>query len=369
MTRGARWLPALILAAGACVPRAAVAPPETRAAAVSTREAFAIGDVRAARGTRASGWLAIPARGDSGTRIPISIVHGATAGPTLALVAGTQGGKVAPIVAMHRLLDQVDARTLRGTLIVVHVANMPAFHARSAYRGPWDGKNGNRVYPGRVDGSVTERIAATIVREVVRRSDYLIDLHAGEPAESLMPFTFAARPGLDARTDSLAREMAIAWGVPHIILDRDGPREVATAAYLQTTAHLLRVPALTTMAGERGAADSAAVRTHVEGSLQVMRRLGMLDGRVPGVRRIPPIAFYSGSDMVMSPSTGLWTPAVAPGDLVAAGALLGRLVDHFGAPLGDVRADVAGRVLYLLTTPAVSAGEPVVFLGVVAGEP
>ena len=60
---------------------------------------------------------------------------------------------------------------------MVHVANMPSFLGRTIYFSPVDGKNLNRAYPGRKDGTVSERIAYAITTEVIERADYVLDLH------------------------------------------------------------------------------------------------------------------------------------------------------------------------------------------------
>src|SRR3712207_3824888 len=118
--------------------------------------------------------------------LPI-FVQGTQAGPTLALVAGTHGSEVAPILALQRVRASLDPAQLRGTVILVHVANVPSYLRRTIYYSPIDGKNLNRVYPGRADGTVSERIAYAITNEVIDRSDYLVDMHAGDGNESLRP--------------------------------------------------------------------------------------------------------------------------------------------------------------------------------------
>src|SRR3712207_7586024 len=165
----------------------------------------------------------VPAGVDSATRIPITVLRGARAGPTLALIAGTHGAEVAPIVALQRLRAVVDPAQLRGPLILVHVANMPSFLHRTVYRGPWDQKNLNRVYPGRRDGTASERIAHAITTEVIDRADYVVDMHAGDANESLRPYTYCSRLGLDSRVDSAARETALACGHHHILIDPARP--------------------------------------------------------------------------------------------------------------------------------------------------
>ena len=98
----------------------------------TAQSTFSIGGITAQPGTLASGTLRIPARtGDSGTEIPFSVVHGTKPGAVLALIAGTHGMEYAPIVALQRLRRAIDPTTLAGTIIMVHVANMPSFLGRT----------------------------------------------------------------------------------------------------------------------------------------------------------------------------------------------------------------------------------------------
>src|SRR5277367_6483055 len=106
--------------------------------------------------------IEIPAGVDTGTHIPVTMIEGAQSGPTLALIAGNHGYEYPPILALQELREQIDAAALSGTVILVHVANMPSFLGRTVYFSPVDGKNLNREYPGRVDGTVSERIAYSI---------------------------------------------------------------------------------------------------------------------------------------------------------------------------------------------------------------
>ena len=93
-----------------------------------------IGSATARPGQAASGFIEVPAGVDTATRIPITIVRGAQSGPTLALIAGTHGSEVAPIIALQRVRTMIDPAALRGTVLIVHVANMPSFLGRTIYR-------------------------------------------------------------------------------------------------------------------------------------------------------------------------------------------------------------------------------------------
>src|SRR3970040_1202474 len=107
----------------------------------SPQTPLTVGALTARPGEIASGWLDVPAGVDSGTRIPLTIVRGRDPGPTLALIAGTHGSEVAPIVALQRVRRELDAARLRGTILMVHVAHLPSFQQRTIYYSPIDGKN------------------------------------------------------------------------------------------------------------------------------------------------------------------------------------------------------------------------------------
>ena len=319
-----------------------------------------VGAVEGAVGAKRSGFLEIHARGDSATRVPISIVRGRQTGPTLALIAGTHGSEVAPIVALQRLREAIDPAELRGTLLLVHVANMPSFLGRTIYYSPIDAKNLNRVYPGRADGTSSERIAHAITTEIIDRADYLVDMHAGDGNESLRPYTYWSRLGLDAKVDSVSRDMALAWGHERIVVDTDRPRDRNASVYTQNTAQVRGKPAITTETGWLGAPDELMIQTNVNGALRLMRYLKMLPGPVELVAH--PI-WLERTEVLRSPETGVWHALVERGHTVAQGTVLGRLTDFFGAPIAEIRAPFAGEVLYIVATPAMNKGEPVGMIG------
>jgi len=91
-----------------------------------------------------------------------------------------------------------------------------------------------------------------------------------------------------------------------------------------------------------------------------MRHLGM---RTDGPPPVDHPVWIGRSEVVRAQTTGLVQPLVERGTTVAQGALLARIVDVFGDPVEDVRAPFDGEVLYILGTPPVSKGEPVVFVG------
>ena len=153
------------------------------------QDTLRVGDVSAARGTKATGVIRIPDGVDKGLDIPVSVVHGKEPGKILALVAGTHGYEYTSILALQRLLPHFEPSRMKGSLIVVHMANPETFYGRRIYTSS-DGKNLNRVYPGKKDGTISERIAEAITREVIGQATHVIDMHSGDGNESLRPYSY-----------------------------------------------------------------------------------------------------------------------------------------------------------------------------------
>ena len=318
-----------------------------------------VGPVTARAGERASGYLLVTEGKDAATRVPITVIRGALPGPTLALIGGTHGSEPAPIVALQQLRDLIDPKQLKGTLLIVHVANLPSFLGRTIYYSPVDGKNLNRVYPGDANGTVSQRIARVITTEIIDRCDYLVDMHAGDGNESLRPYLYWNKLGIDPSVDERARQMALAWGADHIIIDTTRTRDVANSIYTQNTAHLRGKPAITTETGYLGLAESEMVRRNVDGAQRVMRHLGMIAGPV----ELSTAPVWLGKyEVLTSPETGVWHPLVERAHTVAKGAVIGRVTDFFGNAIGEVKAPFDGEVMYVVGTPAMSKGEPVAMI-------
>ena len=213
----------------------------------AAQDTLTVGGVTARRGEKQSGWIEVPAGSDPGTRLPVSVVHGARAGKVLALIAGTHGYEYTSVVALPRVLAALDPARMTGSVILVHMANPPSFYGRRIYYGP-DGKNLNRVYPGQADGTVSERIAHAITTQVIDQATHLVDMHCGDGNESLRPYSYWQVSGNEA-LDEAGRQMALAFGLDHIVIDGERPRDAARSVYTSNTAVLRGKPAITAESG------------------------------------------------------------------------------------------------------------------------
>lgn len=334
----------------------------TAAGAQAQQRAFIVAKISAAPGTRASGFLEVPrvaGQTDEGTHIPVTVIHGAKPGPVLGLVAGTHGYEYSPIVAMQRFPAKVNPEELAGTIIIVHVANLPSFLGRTIYYSPVDGKNLNRVYPGRADGTISERIAFTITREVIERADYLVDLHCGDGNEALRPYSYWMTSGT-AEVNEKSKQMALAFGLDHIVIDRERSPDPSRSVYTSNTAITRGKPSITTETGLLGRVDTDGADLAEAGVFNLLRHFKMLPGEP---RRVDHPIWIERNEVLRSPAAGTFHARVQPDQTVAQGTLLGVLTDFFGNPIQEIRSPFAGVVLYVVATPPVREGEPLGMIG------
>ena len=335
----------------------------TLPAAAAAQQPFSIAGITAAPGTTVAGTIQIAARaGDEGTSVPISIIHGAKPGPVLALVAGVHGQEYTPILALQKLRTAIDPKTLGGTVIMVHVANMPSYLARTIYYSPIDNKNLNRVFPGKADGTISERIAHVITREVIERATHVVDLHCGDGNESLRPYLYWITSGGEKVAEA-GRQMAFAFGMDHIVVDRERPMDPAASLYLSNTAITRGKPALTIESGGMGEIHTDDILRIERGVWGLMKHLAMTaTGPDPVVAPV----MLEQSAVLRSNFTGIFHAMVEKGQTVAAGAVIGRVTDFHGTLLEEITAPFAGEILYVVGTPAMNKGEPVGFIGATA---
>src|SRR5207249_2986128 len=150
---------------------------------------------------------------------------------------------------------------------------------------PWDQKNLNRVFPGKADGTGSERIAHALTTQVIDQCDYLVDMHSGDANEELRPYSYWNHLGVDERVDTVAREMALAFGLDHIVIDRGRPRDVNATLYCSNTAHVRGKAAVTTEAGGVGVPTEKMVILNARGAIRVMKYLRMLPGKREMVKK------------------------------------------------------------------------------------
>ena len=328
------------------------------------REPFRLMQLEVPAGERVSGRLPVNGGVDGvETFIPVTVFHGRGSGPVLSLIAGIHGSEYSPIISMQRLPELLDPQAMAGTLIIVHIANLPAFQGRSVYFGPDDLKNLNRSFPGKADGTVTERIAFTLSEEIMPLSDYLIDIHSGDGNESLRP-SYSAYYAEAGGTEVVgqSRRLAVAFGLETIVQFAGSYSSLDDAIYTSAQSVTRGIPSIDVESGELGVIDDVFIDPITDGAMSVLRELGMVAGE-PIVPANP--LFISDRARVYSEYEGIWhkNMLVQTGDYVTEGTELGVITDYFGKELQTVVAPASGILLILFGTPPVNVDDNIAVIG------
>jgi len=326
------------------------------------RRTFKVGTASANLGQKVTGTIEVPAGSDAALSIPVAVVHGAKPGPVLALVSGAHGTEYTSIIALEKLIGMLNPSEISGTVIIVPLINIQSFEQKVPHVNPVDKKSMNRFYPGKMDGTQTERASYLITKQVVEQCDHLIDLHGGDLDESLRPYSYWTRTG-NEKQDQISREMVLAFGLDHIIISSDRPKDPQASRYLENTATTRGKPSITVEAGHAGTVETDDLNALVNGCLNVMRYLKMLPGTSLMVEH--PV-WIEKVVTLASEQTGIFYPAVKRGTYVEQGMKVGYVTDYVGKVIFEARAPVAGIVLYVCAVPSMTKGATIANIGVVA---
>ena len=322
---------------------------------------FTVGTATAARGHKALGAIKVPAGSDAATDIGVALIHGAKPGPVLAVVSGAHGTEYASIIAVEQLIDAVDPAQLSGTLILVPLVNVPSFERLTPHVNPVDNKSMNRFYPGNTSGTQTERASYLITKEVVEKCDHLIDLHGGDLDENLRPYSYWTVTG-NQKQDEFSRGMVLAFGLDHIIISADRPKDPSQSRYLENTASTRGKPSFTAEAGRSGPVDAKDVAVLVKGVQNVMGYLKMTALRpVPVARPV----WLERVITIAAEQDGMFHASVDRGAHVLKGAKIGAVTDYLNRPLKEIVAPEAGVVTFIRAVPSLKKGDTVVSIGVI----
>ncbi|MEK6756896.1 MAG: M14 family metallopeptidase [Bacteroidota bacterium] len=325
------------------------------------RTTFTVGTAQAARGQKVTGVIEVPTGIDTATSIPVAVVHGVRPGPVLALVAGAHGTEYASVIALEKLIRSLNPAEISGTIIIIPLVNVPSFARKVPHLNPVDGKNMNRMYPGKLDGTQTDRASYLITKQVVEQCDHLIDFHGGDIDESLRPYSYWTKTG-NERQDRISRDMVLAFGLDHIVISTDRPKDPNASRYLENTATTRGKSSITVEAGHAGTVERDDVDALVNGSLNVMCYLKMLPGTATMIEN--PV-WIEKVISIVSEQTGIFYPLVRRGTYVEQGMMVGYVTDYVGKTIFEARAPAAGVVLYICAVPSMRKGETIANVGVV----
>ncbi|MET1416563.1 N(2)-acetyl-L-2,4-diaminobutanoate deacetylase DoeB [Roseibium sp. HPY-6] len=289
------------------------------------------------------GFLRLPySRDDSAwgsVMIPITVIRNGE-GPTALLTGGNHGDEYEGPVVLQDLALNLSPDDVTGRVIIVPALNYPAFRAGTR-TSPIDKGNMNRSFPGRPDGSVTQKIAHYFDSVLIPQADIVLDFHSGGKTLDFVPF--ASAHVLDDKAQQEACIAAArAFNAPYtaIMLEIDNVGMYDTAVEEKGKVFV------TTELGGGGTATAQSIAIAKKGVRNVLRHAGILSGTIelgPSISLDMP----DGDCFVFCESQGMVEPVVDLGDEVAAGDLVARIwsTERTGLAPEEYRTKRAGLLM------------------------
>lgn len=277
--------------------------------------------------------------------IPVTVLHGAEPGPRIFVTAAIHGDEINGVEMIRRIRAEIRPGRVRGTLLLVPIANPISFMMQS--RDLPDGRDLNRCFPGSSRGSMASMMAAAIFRKVVRASDFGIDIHTAARGRENYPHV---RADLSV---PVVRRLAFAFGT-EVIVDMPG-----TKGMLRYAATRKGVPTIVYEAGSPMRFQNRLVVRGLEGIRNVLADLGVYP-----FRRKSPRAqvVVKERQWIRARQGGILMLKVRPGDIIEEGEIVAVNTKPLGAEVREIRAPFAGLVVGTTTVPMVHPGSAVCHL-------
>ncbi|QBX34386.1 N-alpha-acetyl diaminobutyric acid deacetylase DoeB [Paracoccus liaowanqingii] len=289
------------------------------------------------------GFLRLPhSRNDSAwgsVLIPLTVIVGSE-GPTALLTGANHGDEYEGPIALQQLAWELEPTQVQGRVIILPTMNAPAFRAGTRV-SPIDQVNMNRCFPGRADGSVTQKIAHYISHALVPISDLVLDYHSGGKTLDFLPYAAAHYLNdEDQQTACVAamRAFAAPWSMMM--------REIDAVGMFDTEVEAQGKVFVTTELGGGGTATAASARIAIRGARNLLRHAGILSGEVEGAEDSRMLDMPGDDCFHFAPSDGLMHPLADLGERVSEGQALAQIwpADRTGVAPVTVTANRAGLV-------------------------
>ncbi|MBB5319547.1 succinylglutamate desuccinylase/aspartoacylase domain-containing protein [Marinobacter oulmenensis] len=283
---------------------------------------------------------------------PVLVVNGAWQGPTLCLTGAIHGDELNGIEIIRRTMYDLDPEKLTGRVIGVPIVNLTGFQQGTRYLP--DRRDLNRHFPGREDGTLADRVAHSLFKNVIQRCDMLVDIHTGSLKRTNLPQLRADmnNPQVAEFTrgfDSMA--------VVHSSGSEGMLRTAATEAGIRT---------VTLEAGESLRIQEHQIEAGVNSLHSLMEKHGMISRMF--VWGDPEPVYYD-STWVRAAHGGILFSDVELGDRVSEGEILGYVSDPITNAQHPIRSSAEGRVIGMAVDQVVMAGFAAYHIGTEAEVP
>ncbi len=278
---------------------------------------------------------------------PVLVINGANPGPTLCLTGAIHGDELNGIEVVRRVMYDISAEDLNGTLIGIPIVNLQGFQRGSRYLS--DRRDLNRFFPGEANGSLASRIANSLFTEVISHCNYLIDLHTGSLRRTNLPQIRANMHNPDVA------KFVEGFDKIAIVHHSGNP------GMLRTAANNAGIIAITMELGEslRIQENQIVAGTHSVNSL--LDKFEMYP-RV-FIWGEPKPAYYE-STWIRVESGGILFSKLGLGDNVSVGDVLGIVTDPITNQSSDLTAPIKGHIIGMAVNQVVMPGFAAYHIGI-----
>jgi N-alpha-acetyl-L-2,4-diaminobutyrate deacetylase len=286
------------------------------------------------------GFLRLPySRDDSAwgsVMIPITVVKRGE-GPTALLTGANHGDEYEGPIALFDLARTLTADRVQGRVIIVPAMNYPAFRAGTR-TSPIDRGNLNRSFPGRPDGTVTEKIADYFQRFLLPLADIVLDFHSGGRTLDFLPYA-AAHALPDKDQEKRCFDAVAAFSAPYSMR----MIEIDAVGMYDTAAEEMGKVFVTTELAGGGTASARTVQIARRGAMNVLKHARIVSG-TPETGPTRWLDMPSADCFRFAEDDGLLEPVVDLGDPVRKGDVIARIhpPDRTGQAPAEYRAALDG---------------------------
>jgi N-alpha-acetyl-L-2,4-diaminobutyrate deacetylase len=301
------------------------------------------------------GFLRLPySRDDSAwgsVMIPITVVKNGD-GPTALITGANHGDEYEGPIALQELAATLTPDQITGRVIIVPFFNYPAFRAGTR-TSPIDKGNLNRSFPGKPDGTVTQKIADYFAAVLVPHADIVLDFHSGGKTLDFLPF--AAAHVLD---DSMQQHACVAameaFNAPYSMM----MREIDNVGMYDTAVENQGKVFVTTELGGGGTATAETIAIARKGLRNVLIHGGILHGK-PELSKSVYLDMPDDDCFVFATHDGMIEPCADLGDMVKKGECLAKIwpVDRTGMAPTEYHAKRGGLLTARHFPGLVKAGD------------
>ena len=282
--------------------------------------------------------------------IPVTVINGDHGGPTVFLTAAVHGDELNGVKVCQEVAAQYEPANLHGTLVILHVLNVPGYQAQQRYLPIYD-QDLNRAFPGKGGSTTAERMANEIFDTFLSQCDLGIDFHTSTRNRTTM---YHAR-GDVARSE--VERLARSFG-PNILLAGTGEE-----GSLRRAATEAGIPTITVEMGKAHRFQPVLVEKALAGVESVLAEYGLLPEESvdwPGWYR--EVSAADQKRWLRADSGGLVDMAWGPYPLVREGETICRVSNHFSREENVVEAPFTGILVGVLENPVALPGHPLCHL-------